>query len=522
MVYKREDVWTLGGGWSGPVKWYAKGVGVLQSRPITDVTSWHFLAAMHGIDFKLWQDFGYLKPKQPLPLPAVQQKYWAQCQHQSWYFLPWHRGYVAAFEAIVRAAIVGLKGPADWALPYWNYNNQKQAHARELPPAFADKTMPDGSVNPLFVSRRYGDGSNPIVLDPREIRLVALNDDQFEGGAGGVRPGFGGPGTLFHHGGEDNSPNGALESEPHNNVHGAVGGSLPGKNQNDPRNNGLMSMPDTAALDPIFWLHHANIDRLWEVWRQQKPAPTNPTDPAWLTGPLARPFAVPTPAGKDLQFAAKDVLDIRAPNLNYEYEDVTPPAGPTRTQRFVRLGAPAALAQQLAIAGTKMGPPGPAELIGSNEAALSLVGGAVDTKVRLDATAKAKVARSLNVAASGAEARQPDRIYLKLENLRGLNDAAIFYVYVGLPPGADPKAHPDRLAGTVSLFGVTKASERGGEKSGNGINQVFEITDIVDALHLDQTLGALDHLNVRFVPRTPVQPESEISVGRVSIFRESQ
>jgi tyrosinase len=23
---------------------------------------------------------------------------------------------------------------------------------------------------------------------------------------------------------------------------------------------GLMSRPNTAALDPIFWLHHANID----------------------------------------------------------------------------------------------------------------------------------------------------------------------------------------------------------------------------------------------------------------------
>ena len=46
-------------------------------------------------------------------------------------------------------------------------------------------------------------------------------------------------------------------------VHVLVGGSDP--NSNLP---GLMSDPDTAGLDPIFWLHHANIDRLWEVWRQ--------------------------------------------------------------------------------------------------------------------------------------------------------------------------------------------------------------------------------------------------------------
>ena len=29
---------------------------------------------------------------------------------------------------------------------------------------------------------------------------------------------------------------------------------------------GWMSAFATAAQDPIFWLHHANIDRLWEAW----------------------------------------------------------------------------------------------------------------------------------------------------------------------------------------------------------------------------------------------------------------
>ena len=32
------------------------------------------------------------------------------------------------------------------------------------------------------------------------------------------------------------------------------------------RPDGFMRSPATAGRDPIFWLHHANIDRLWEVW----------------------------------------------------------------------------------------------------------------------------------------------------------------------------------------------------------------------------------------------------------------
>jgi tyrosinase len=46
---------------------------------------------------------------------------WNQCQHQGWYFVNWHRGYVFAFEAIIAKTIKDLGGPAGWTLPYWNY-----------------------------------------------------------------------------------------------------------------------------------------------------------------------------------------------------------------------------------------------------------------------------------------------------------------------------------------------------------------------------------------------------------------
>jgi len=34
-----------------------------------------------------------------MPSRADIKAYWSECQHGSWYFLPWHRGYLIAFEA---------------------------------------------------------------------------------------------------------------------------------------------------------------------------------------------------------------------------------------------------------------------------------------------------------------------------------------------------------------------------------------------------------------------------------------
>ena len=37
---------------------------------------------------------GYLAPSDKKPSTANIKRYWTQCQHGSWYFLPWHRGYL--------------------------------------------------------------------------------------------------------------------------------------------------------------------------------------------------------------------------------------------------------------------------------------------------------------------------------------------------------------------------------------------------------------------------------------------
>lgn len=195
MPRMRKDVWTLNQPWDDALLWYAKAVGDLKSRQITDLTSWWSLGAIHGIDTDIWIPFGYLTAATPLPSKAIQDKFWRQCQHQTWYFLPWHRGYLAAFEAIIRASIRKQGGPADWALPYWNYS--KDAQSLQLPTAFAQKKLPDGGDNPLFTPRRYGRGDGTIVIDPRDVLLGSLKERYYTGTGVNGATGFGGLKTEF-------------------------------------------------------------------------------------------------------------------------------------------------------------------------------------------------------------------------------------------------------------------------------------------------------------------------------------
>jgi tyrosinase len=523
MPNMRRDVWKLGMGWSDTLLWYARAVRDLQTRKINDPTSWRYLEAMHGFDPNLWRTFGYLSASDELPPQTVQARDWKQCQHQTWYFLPWHRGYLAAFETIVRAAIVRLGGPADWALPYWNYNETTNPNAGNLPLAFQAVSLPDGTPNALFVVRRYGVDQKTIPLEPRLIKLDALKDGQFIGADSGVPPGFGGTETLFSH---DGDTNGGLEMQPHNVVHGLVGAFIRGGNPRSDADNGLMSMPDTAALDPIFWLHHANIDRLWEVWLRRDPSHHNPDKPdpgnrSWLDGPADRKFFAPGPDGQPHAYTAREMLNTESPNLNYVYEDVSDPfEGTDRLAlRMARLNVAGAAIGGMRSTEARMAEQRKAELMGANGMAVQLGGGVVDTQVRLDPNVTRAMANSFSSNEMlGAAPKEPDRVFLNLENIRGANDGAVFEVYVNLPEGADPAAHPELQAGVVALFGVSKASRADDTHGGNGITSVLEITDIVDRLHLN--VRALDHLRIAFVPCNDVRPQDNISVGRVSVYRE--
>ncbi len=171
------------------------------------------------------------------------------CPHHNWWFLPWHRAYLFTFEQILRASVADFLPDVPVAIPYWNWTEQMT-----IPQEFTEN--PD--TNPLYDERRF---SVPLTDEDVGPGTIIRTVDQ--------APDFSTFGSYPACGKRDLSVEGPFESGPHDTVHGSVGGTNDPDNPDDPSTLGTMSKPQTSAFDPIFWSHHANLDRLWNVWLGQ-------------------------------------------------------------------------------------------------------------------------------------------------------------------------------------------------------------------------------------------------------------
>ena len=161
------------------------------------------------------------------------------------------------------------------------------------------------------------------------------------------------------------------------------------------------------------------------------------------------------------------------------------------------------------------------ELVGANDEAVPVRGTESRTRVHLDAPTRRRVADSLALGGDAEAAGPRDRVFLNLENVRGQSDAAAFRVYVGVGDDEDAAERPERLAGSIAPFGVSQASDFDDEHAGEGLTFVLEITDIVDALQLESGFD-VDDLPVRIVPVRPIGEKAELSIGRISVFRQGR
>jgi len=498
----RCDIASLGSGWNDTMIWYAKAIQAL-SRPGPNVrTSWTYLAAIHGIDYQGWVADGVISQQDPLPPQPEQDDVWNQCQHAGWFFLPWHRGYVAAFEAIVSAAVQGLGGPSDWALPYWNYLNDADPNSRHMPQVFLDVTMPDGTPNPLAKARRGGTtvlGPQPWL--PRDITLACMGYDRYTAAAGTTE--FGGGATGFMHFG---SQAGAVELNPHNLVHVMVGGVGPTA--------GFMSDPDYAALDPVFWVHHCNVDRLWAAWLTQ-PGNVQETGSAFTTGPFPRNFMMPDPSGHLNGFTPGETLPGGA--LAPTYDNLTAGTGVGGGAVLASVGGGAVPAsvdaekpEENMVASSSEEPPTDAAVVGSNKETLQVGPGATAA-----ATTTVQIAPQEAQLASDAGEH---RLFLNLENVRGAAPSGVLSVFMTVPTdGAVPASAPEYVD-TVALFGLAKASAGDGSHGGNGLTFALDITDISRRL-AQASQETLDRVEVR-IEQAGATAEHPITVERVSVYRQ--
>ncbi len=292
--YTRYDIKSLEG--QKMLAKYERAVKIMRELPDHDPHSWNFWSYTHwikGPPAHLWEKSKEHKAKVIALLPpssqALAEAVWNGCQahpynpddpeqYQQWYFLPWHRLYLYQFEQVVREVL----RDEDFSLPYWNPVTGDVADL-SLPAAFRDPSSPlyNGTRFPWVNAGKRID--TPFM---HWLTLDALNEKLYI-----------------------DSPTGSLgfcprfDQNPHFFTHVSIGGD--------------MADFATVGQDPIFYLHHSNLDRIWESWNRL--GNSNPTDPRYRN----RKFAFGDRSGKrvDLPVSAAD----RTAQLGYEYDSYARP-----------------------------------------------------------------------------------------------------------------------------------------------------------------------------------------------------
>ncbi|HKA37412.1 MAG TPA: tyrosinase family protein [Thermoanaerobaculia bacterium] len=406
------------------VQSYGKAIKKMKALPDSDPLSWTYQAAIHGT------------------LLGGSHTAWNTCEHGTYFFFSWHRMYLWYFERIIRK----MSGDLAWALPFWNWESPAE---RQLPEPFR---VPADPSNQLFTANRgfgWNDGTSSLF-------------------ASTVNTGFAMPLVPF----TDFSS--SLEGTPHGAVHVSIGG--------------WMGSVPTAAQDPVFWLHHCNIDRLWNIWLAQGGGRTDPLDDAtWKN----TKFTFFNEHGKQVQLTGCDVLRAEE-QLRYKYE-----GEPAQVKLYCEKILPIPtwikeLLFQLPIPPV-LGPgpdPVPWEIdIRESRARLGSVAAEANADLLLELT---------QIEAD----RQPDVYY---------------EVHVGLPKDAAPDPQGPYYVGNVALFGhgIRDEHQHGGFKPAS---LSFKINQAVQAAL--KGAPSADTLRVLFVPRSSARegkPAEARSSARIRI-----
>ena len=264
---------------------YARAVRAMLALPPEDPRNWYRIAMVHTLD----------------------------CPHGNWWLLPWHRGYLGWFEQICRE----LSGDPQFALPYWDWTAEQRvpsgmfndvldptnaayiANAQEfearLKTALANTdywTAPGGAFDRntrygQLLIRKFrfaedimfdivGDPSGPLFYDQTRARGIRREQPALSAAtidavsrstidAALAAPDFQTFGSLKSANHHTMAGFSVIEGRPHNSIHRCVGS----RDCNFMDAQGFMNN-FLSPVDPVFFLHHANLDRLWDVWTRKQ------------------------------------------------------------------------------------------------------------------------------------------------------------------------------------------------------------------------------------------------------------
>jgi tyrosinase len=226
--------------------------------------------------------------------------------HRGPAFFPWHREFLRRFELDLQSIDPNV------TLPYWDWSvdnspsssiwdssflggNGRTSDGKVMDGPFAFdagnwrlNVVPSEDPSP-FLKRQFG-RSAPSLPTPEQI-TAALNATPYDVA----------PWNMTSPSGFRNRLEGWISGpQLHNLVHVWVGGSM---------------LPMTSPNDPVFFLHHCFVDKLWADWQTQHPGegyrPTSGAHAGHNLNDLMQPWNNVRPA---------DVLDHHALGYSYDTE----------------------------------------------------------------------------------------------------------------------------------------------------------------------------------------------------------
>ena len=428
---------------------YEKAVKIMMSTPSSSPCSWQFQWYTHfvkGATTKAAEIAAIYGPN-PSPDKTLAQAAWNTCQAHSagqdeLMFLPWHRMFVYYFECMIRTV---LKDNT-FTLPYWNYSSPATG---AMPAPFRV------AGSPLFRASRNPGPNAGAAIPPGQVALTALAQATY--GPSGSAQGF----------------DATLDFGLHGNVHVWLGNGV-----------GMGSVP-WAANDPIFWMHHCNIDRLWASWN--KAGRTNPGG-AWLNQTF-------TFANCDCkQVVAKVVNFEKISKLNYTYDRFEPvPVVIKRPTPLLTL-SPTLHLQSTGVA---------------------LGAAAIRVPMQPQATPSPKVSRFAAVGAALAPAKS---MLLALDNVTtDLPPEVVYDVYLDLPADTAPSPDGPNYVGSINFFAAHHPHADHGPEP---LRRNFSLDATAVVKRLAAAGKLTDTPTVTIVPSGTPNPNAKPLIGGIRIVEQ--
>jgi hypothetical protein len=452
----RYDISSPGG--AAMMEVYADAVRQMQAMGPDNPLSWMWQWYTHFVDgtttktSEITRIFGATVT----PTSSLATEMWNTCQSHSGQnannFLPWHRMFLFFFENIIRQ----VSGHPEFAVPYWNYISTDPALRGVVPPQFRLKD--DATYQSLYRPNRtlLANSGQPIQKnqagDPMDISTAMAK-------------------TSYSTVGTVQGFCRAIDSSIHGAVHVLVGTKT------------NMGAVPYAGRDPLFWVHHSSIDRMWVSWNAN--GGVNPTTAAWAN----KTFVFADAQGQRVSSRLRDYFDTTP--LGYTYDALIPPAATTTSTT-------AATTTMLATSGTSSASstgttPQP---VARAQTAAEL--GAKPVHVRL-----LPVAGAPRTAVLGLDPAQPQKhAYLVLKDLHAWSQPEVLYdVYLTPVAGSNGLARAS-LVGNINFFDAEFHDHGNGamaEALGENFYS-FDVTRILQGIARGGNPSARDALLVTLVP----------------------